>query len=652
MQAMETGDLPSAAKHIHRYLQFDAVSVKEMSQFVSESGGPDPVDVLRRKTEEVRAQLHASYDALAAAALEDFSSELDRLVALFPLVGERKAGIEKYGRYLAAVLSQNSERELKKKLAGDPGALSHVKLLTALGERIAAAVDSKGKLVETHYGVGQMVPVVEQLQHQFDLEASKIIKQFEADFKLQEKLALLEAQASADEPDPGTLPQSTEPIIMDLVTMIQCIEMVCRFNFGYVTRQAAAATDGGGSADGDGNSSEVSGPRALPVDEAVFGRLTQAMKECEQGLVSYYLALEEHVFRQNVSKAVMLNTVESAQSRTSTLVEDAFFVIAKSARRAMSTLHADAICAILNQIRALLEVDYVLIFKGQLKAGLGTGSLAELSRDLSGALQMSFRKFRAKGSAEGEADGQAKKHFDVVLALNNLSVSQAYTRKLTTDLEGESGKLFATANSTDRQKIESCLAEFSDTIQQFNEALEGGLTDVCVTLLRPRVQQLVGAMADYVITDEELASYDAGSPFVLELVQGITGIVNDYRDTLIPANYDALLGLLAEELALQVYDTAMGARFNRLGGTLFDKDIRVLCDFLSSITEWSIRGKFSRCTQMATLLSVDEFSEVPDYYGASASLAVAWRLSTTDVKNVLRCREDFAEREINALALH
>lgn len=111
----------------------------------------------------------------------------------------------------------------------------------------------------------------------------------------------------------------------------------------------------------------MSGPAVLAVDPAMVAKLSGEMKERVHGVVGQYICLEEHIFKQNVAKAVALNTLETPMSKTTTLVDDAFFVIAKSARRAMSSLHADAICAILNNIRALLEVDYILIFKAQLK---------------------------------------------------------------------------------------------------------------------------------------------------------------------------------------------------------------------------------------------------------------------------------------------
>ena len=119
-------------------------------------------------------------------------------------------------------------------------------------------------------------------------------------------------------------------------------------------------------------------------------------------------------------------------------------------------------------------------------------------------------------------------------------------------------------------------------------------------------------MASYVVTEEDLAACDGGSPFVIELVTELQGVLDNYTPSLLPANCDSLVATVAEELAALLESTALQTSFNRLGGMMFDKDIRVICDFLSSITEWSLRGKFSRCSQMATLLCVDTLSEVQE----------------------------------------
>lgn len=43
----------------------------------------------------------------------------------------------------------------------------------------------------------------------------------------------------------------------------------------------------------------------------------------------------------------------------------------------------------------------------------------------------------------------------------------------------------------------------------------------------------------------------------------------------------------------------------QLGGLQFDKELRALVGYLSSVTTWTIRDKFARLTQMATILNLE-----------------------------------------------
>ncbi len=72
-------------------------------------------------------------------------------------------------------------------------------------------------------------------------------------------------------------------------------------------------------------------------------------------------------------------------------------------------------------------------------------------------------------------------------------------------------------------------------------------------------------------------------------------------------------------------------RFSRLGGLLFDREIRSLVSFLTSGTTWSIRDKFSRLTQIATVLNLESLAEIADFSGQ-------WNLVQGEIKKLLLLR--------------
>lgn len=46
----------------------------------------------------------------------------------------------------------------------------------------------------------------------------------------------------------------------------------------------------------------------------------------------------------------------------------------------------------------------------------------------------------------------------------------------------------------------------------------------------------------------------------------------------------------------------------QLGGLQFDKELRSLIAYLTTVTTWTIRDKFARLSQMATILNLERVS--------------------------------------------
>lgn len=89
----------------------------------------------------------------------------------------------------------------------------------------------------------------------------------------------------------------------------------------------------------------------------------------------------------------------------------------------------------------------------------------------------------------------------------------------------------------------------------------------------------------------------------------------------------------------------LAKRFNQLGGLQLDRDVRLLVSALSDITQRTVRDKFARLTQMATVLGLEQAREILDYWGDNSG-AMTWRLTEADVRQVLSLRVDFSRQEI------
>lgn len=89
------------------------------------------------------------------------------------------------------------------------------------------------------------------------------------------------------------------------------------------------------------------------------------------------------------------------------------------------------------------------------------------------------------------------------------------------------------------------------------------------------------------------------------------------------------------------------AKYNRLGGLVVDRDIRGIIAFLTSFTSWSIREKFERLIHISMLLNLDAVSDIVDVETVPGTA----RLSTAEIKKVLKRRIDLSSEDIDAIKL-
>ena len=79
---------------------------------------------------------------------------------------------------------------------------------------------------------------------------------------------------------------------------------------------------------------------------------------------------------------------------------------------------------------------------------------------------------------------------------------------------------------------------------------------------------------------------------------------------------------------------------------MLEKDVRNIVACTSALTQRTVRDKFARLSQMATLLNLETPAEVLDYWGDDAMM---WRLTPFEVKRVLKLRTEFDLAAVDAL---
>ena len=315
-EALKAHDYKKAAEFVHKYLTFDK-ALLESEGSNGDGATQDGADKLLKDAHQtVKAAINEKFDAAAeggdAAAAEEY-------FILFPLVGDRATGLAKYGRFLASQIAGGADTRLKQKIGGDE--TSYVSLVSKLVEASATVITKKQPMVDSHYGKGHMLLLIKVLQEQCDASATTLLQKFIED----RGLNALDATDS----------RALELVLAELASIMQRGELYLQFLRSHILAELAFIE----SVEDEDARAKLPSPKTHGL---VLANGDLAMQV--QGLISQYITLEESGLKNMVGKAIELNQKEVAGALTTTVVDDAFFVISKSARRSMSTLSADCMC--------------------------------------------------------------------------------------------------------------------------------------------------------------------------------------------------------------------------------------------------------------------------------------------------------------------
>ncbi|KAJ1980417.1 Golgi transport complex subunit 4 [Dimargaris xerosporica] len=147
--------------------------------------------------DRVQDQLVQRVSAKFDDAVNDHDTRgISQCFKLFPLLQQEMAGLDRYSQFLCQTLGQqvrNYDRALGDKQtqasSSAPSKLSAVTRLTALFEIVARLIDNHFAVVETHYGPGKMVRVIQYLQRDIDARVCRIVENFREDEAVDRRLA-------------------------------------------------------------------------------------------------------------------------------------------------------------------------------------------------------------------------------------------------------------------------------------------------------------------------------------------------------------------------------------------------------------------------------------------------------------------------------
>ncbi|XP_019742475.1 conserved oligomeric Golgi complex subunit 4 [Hippocampus comes] len=636
--ALQNEDYEQAAAHIHRYLSLDQ-SVIELSRQGEESSAVDASLLLLQEAEKKLKVIVANKLDEAVAAVD--LAQVERFFKIFPLLGLHEQGLARFGQYLCSQLASKAEENLLL-ATGDLGEkrapLIFADTLTLLLEGIARVVETHQPIVETYYGPGHLYTLITHLQQECDQQTQKIVDKFMQQRGYLGKFQIIQSSMMKSVPGEKIEPRELDPVLAEVTLMNARAELYLRF----LRRRIMADF-------------EVGDQSITPEHHQNVEKL---LKHCVlsrnmQELIGYYIPMEEYYMRESVNKAVTMDTYEKGQL-TSSMVDDCFYIVKKCISRALSSSSIDCLCAMINHANSVLESDFREVLYNKLRQGFPATTLQDIQRGVSSAvslMQSSLQQGKFNTEFNIESAENAKAAF--LVTLNNAEVCSDNISTLKRNLENDCSKLFSQgASSGDRAKIESCLSDLVNTSTKFKDLLQEGLTELNTTAIKPQVKPWISGFLSisHNIEEEEFNDYEANDPWVQQLIVNLEQLMAEFKTSLSPVIYDTLTSLMTSLISIEMEKTVLKCSFSRLGGLQFDKELRSLVAYLTTVTTWTIRDKFARLTQMATVLNLERVTEILDYWGSNSG-PLTWRLTPAEVRQVLALRIDFRSEDIKRLRL-
>ncbi|KAG8572576.1 hypothetical protein GDO81_012098 [Engystomops pustulosus] len=610
--ALKNEEYEQAAAHIHRYLCLDK-SVIELSRQGKEGSMIDAnLQHLQEAEKQLKVLVGEKFDAATKAG--DLP-QVERFFKIFPLLGLHEEGISKFSAYLCQQIAKKAEENLNLALGSESSerraTLLFADTLTLLFEGIARIVETHQPILETYYGPGRLYMLIKHLQSECDRQMEKVVDKFIQQRDYQRKFQRVQSCIMRSSSSEKIEPRDLDPILAEVTLMSARTELYLRFIKRRITSDFEV---------GDSMASEE-------IKQEHQQNLDKLLKHCllsrsMQELIGYYITMEEYYMRESVNKAVAMDTCERGQL-ISSMVDDVFYIVKKCIGRALSSSSIDCLCAMINLSTTMMESDFREVLCNKLRMGFPATTLQDIQRGVTSAVSIVHSslqqgKFDTKGI---ESNDEAKMSF--LVSLNNVEVCSENIMTLKKNLENDCRKLFSQDFGGDqaKAKIDSCLSDMASVSNKFRDLLQ-----------------------------EEFNDYEANDPWVQQFIVNLEQLMAEFKAGLSSIIYENLTSLLTSLIALELEKVVLKSTFSRLGGLQFDKELRSLIAYLTTVTTWTIRDKFARLSQMATILNLERVTEILDYWGPNSG-PLTWRLTPAEVRQVLALRIDFRSEDIKRLRL-
>ncbi|XP_070505258.1 conserved oligomeric Golgi complex subunit 4 [Chironomus tepperi] len=654
MTAIKDEDYEIGARHVKRYLSMDRNILEKTADDVSSMTSVNQaVDTLEKAAKEMREIVKVKLDE--AIKKNDLAS-VERFFKIFPQLGMYDEGIVKFTSYVCTKLSSIAEKELRQSMeiakAEKRTQVAYADTFTNLLENVLRVIETNQPILENYYGYGHLLKMVKILQVECDDQTRRLIQEFNKNRLINRKVNqindYIKSQSTQSSSTLGHLRKASgsmdklnakdlDTLIAELTIMHSRAELYVKFIKRRVTNDIEKCFAAG-------DMTEEEKKTALDSMESVIkkSQLSNQMQE----ILSTYLLFERYFMEESVIKAIGFDSHEPGQLYSS-MVDDVFFIVRKCIRRSIGAQSVDGVCAVINNGGACIEQELINAFRNALKSGYHSGYI-----DLAQAYS-AFQSTIQQGKIQTNDSEMARMKFTVTL--NNADKSTEYIETLFQNISEEIKVSFPNIDSHKKEMIESCLSGLKSVGDSLKTVVESGMQQLRSSAIKPRINPWIDQFqsSNHMLTDDELAVYEAGETFIQFLIVQLDGLLNSFKKVLSEKNYDILVMMLASDVTARFERAIKKCAFDRNGGLVLDKEVRSLGTFLTGATSWTVRDKMARLTQIAIILNLEKISELSEYYDSKIQEGpfTAWRLTPNEIRNILKLRTDFKIEDIKKLQL-
>ncbi|GBC35118.2 conserved oligomeric Golgi complex subunit 4-like [Rhizophagus irregularis DAOM 181602=DAOM 197198] len=331
-QAMYMKDYETAASYVNRV---SALDKKILEGEFAENSVPSSEypDIPTKTLCDAKENLFVIFSREFEAAVYNRDQEnISRFFKLFPLIGKETEGLDKYSKFVCGIIAGKSQANLAEMAIGTN---FYGNVLTKLFENIAHIIDQHQSAVETHYGPGKMIRVIERLQEECDKQSQIILDTFFDERQIQRKLLDIQTHYNTQKrfsglQKPGQLKE------VDIIPDPRELDVIL---------------------------SELA---MISARTHLYYRFLESRTKLEKKT-----PIKEYFLKKSIEKAMRIDKYEEG-STSSSCVEDVFYILKECLTRTVMTSDMECLTSMVNLVNQSLKDDYLALFKERLLTAFAT----------------------------------------------------------------------------------------------------------------------------------------------------------------------------------------------------------------------------------------------------------------------------------------